>query len=179
METSYSTRLTELYKEDGRKISYERWVKNLGKQTFLELKELLEIDLELPNKFYTIHGNQRGTVIKEKDYNSNIVVAQFTYDVETNDRMTRVIKIRNTKIGFTVRYDMTFKTFIESVGHEMVHYYDLVHNKKYPLHHRWTFNRIRRHWNKRLKNYGLEIDGEDCQLLNQIDANDLSRSTFE
>jgi hypothetical protein len=78
METSYSTRLTELYKEDGRKISYERWVKNLGKQIFLELKGLLEIDLELPDKFYTIHGDQRGTVTKERDYNSNIIAAQFT-----------------------------------------------------------------------------------------------------
>jgi len=175
METSYSTRLTELYKEDGRKISYERWVKNLGKRIFLELKELLGIDLELPNKFYTIHGDQRGTVIKEKDYNSNIVVAQFAFKVKKNDRMTRVVKIRKTKIGFTVRYDMTLKTFIENVGHEMVHYYDLVHNKKYPLHHRRAFNRIKRQWNKKLKNYGLEIDRE-CHLLNRIDANDLSRT---
>jgi hypothetical protein len=131
MEISYSAKLTELYEKDGKKTSYERWVKNLGKQIFLELKELLEIDLQLPNKFYTIHGDQKGTVTKERNYNSTIVAAQFTYNVDTNNRNTRVVKIRNTKIGFTVRYDMTLKTFIENVGHEMVHYYDLVHNKKY------------------------------------------------
>ena len=171
MEISYSTKLTELYERYGRKISYERWIKNLGKQVFLELKEILGIDLELPNKFYTIHGhnNHSERVPKEKghDPNNSITVGQISYNINTNDRQSKVIKINKVRIGFTVWYDMTLKSFIECTGHEMVHYYDLVHNKKYPLYHKRAFKKIMRKWNKKLKLYEIEIK-EYCNVLNRI-----------
>ena len=172
MATYYSASLMDLYEreEPDRKISYERFVKNLGKQVFLELREILGIDLEPPKRFYTIHGhnNHPERVPKEKghDPNNSITVGQISYNVDTNV-LSRVIKINKVRIGFTVWYDMTLKSFIECTGHEMVHYYDLVYNKKYPLYHKRAFKKIMRKWNKKLKPHGIEIK-EYCNVLNRI-----------
>jgi hypothetical protein len=49
----------------------------------------------------------------------------------------------------------------------MVHYYDLVHNKRYPLDHGKKFKRIMKKWNKKLGEYGIEIK-DGCDILREL-----------
>lgn len=161
MEISYSTKLTELYERDGRKISYEKWIKGLEKQYFLILRDILKVDLELP-KFYAVH---LGELVKTNEKGRDgIPAAILSTETILNNRKTRVKKIIRVRLGVTVIYDMTLSEFIGCVGHEMVHYYDLVHYKKWPLHHKSRFKRIMRRWNKKLKPYEIYIT-DGCNTL--------------
>jgi hypothetical protein len=166
MEISYSDSLYESWKKHGDGLTWETWIKKQSKQVFLLIKEILELDLELPGKFvvlpYIKLTNREG---REGMY----VIASFSYSVDTNKRETRVTKIKKTKIAHSSRFDMTVSEFISNIGHEMVHYYDLVHNKRYPLDHGKKFKRIMKKWNKKLKEYGYGIEIKDgCDILRKL-----------
>jgi len=165
MEISYSDSLYESWEKYGNGLTWETWIKKQEKLVFLQLKEILELDLELPGKFVVLPS-----IRLEKDREGRkdmYIVARFSYDVDTNKRKTRVTKIKRTKIAHTSRFDMTVSEFINNIGHEMVHYYDLVHNKRYPLDHGKKFKRIMEKWNKKLREYGIEIK-DGCNLLREL-----------
>lgn len=166
MEISYSESLYESWKKHGDGLTWETWIKKQEKLVFLQLKEVLELDLELPGKFVVIPS-----ISLEKNNREGrkgmYVVARFSCRVDTNKRKTKVKKIKKTKIAHSSRFDMTVSEFISNIGHEMVHYYDLVHNKRYPLDHGKKFKRIMEKWNKKLGEYGIEIK-DGCNILREL-----------
>lgn len=164
MEISYSDSLYESWKKHGDGLTWETWIKKQEKLVFLRVKEILELDLELPGKFVVIPSieltNRDGKGIM-------YVVAKFSYKVDTNRRETKVKKIERTKIAHSSRFDMTVSEFISNIGHEMVHYYDLVHNKRCPLDHGRKFKRIMNKWNKKLREHGIEIK-DGCDIIRKL-----------
>lgn len=165
MEIQYSECLYESWKKYGDGLTWETWIKKQEKLVFLQLKEVLELDLELPGKFVVLPS-----IGLEKDREGRkgmYIIAKFSYDIDTNKRGTKVKKIRRTKIAHTSRFDMTVSEFISNIGHEMVHYYDLVHNKRYPLDHGRKFKRIMKKWNKKLREYGIKIK-DGCNILREL-----------
>jgi len=165
MEISYSDSLYESWKKHEDGLTWETWIKRQEKTVFLQLKEVLGLDLEFPGKFVVIPSIE---LAKDREGRKDMyVVARFSYDVDTNKRKTRVTKIKKTKIAHSSRFDMTVSEFISNIGHEMVHYYDLVHNKRYPLDHGRKFKRIMEKWNKKLRKYGIEIK-DGCNILRKL-----------
>lgn len=165
MEISYSDSLYESWEKHGDGLSWETWIKKQEKLVFLQLKEILELDLELPGKFVVIPSIQLEKDRKERK--GRCVIARFYYNIDTNKRGTKVKKIEKTKIAHTSRFDMTVSEFISNIGHEMVHYYDLVHNKRYPLDHGRKFKKIMKKWNKKLREHGIEIK-DGCDILRKL-----------
>ena len=165
MEIQYSDSLYESWKNHGNGLTWETWIKRQEKLVFLQLKEILGLDLELPGKFVVIPSIE---LEKYREGRKGMyVIARFSYKVDTNKRKTKVKKIEKIKIAHTSRFDMTVSEFISNVGHEMVHYYDLAHNKRYPLDHGKKFKRIMEKWNKKLKEYGIEIK-DGCNILREL-----------
>lgn len=170
MIEQFDTTLTELYKRRQEKdISYEKFIKNLEKQSFIFLRGLLNIDLELPTRFGTLHSTiHPPNTIKEKGREGGSVIANFNSWVILNKRRNKVRNVIRTKISCSVLFDMTLKEFIQLVGHEMIHYYDLVSNKKWPLYHKRKFLKIMNKWNKQLKPYNLKINSIGCNTVGEI-----------
>ena len=169
MIEQFDTTLTELYKRQEKDISYEKFIKDLEKQSFIFLRSLLNIDLELPTRFGTLHSTaSTPRTVKEKGREGGSVIANFNSWVILNKQGNKVRNIERTKISCSVLFDMTLKEFIQLVGHEMIHYYDLVSNKKWPLYHKRKFLRIMNKWNKQLKPYNLKINSIGCNTVGKI-----------
>lgn len=166
MEISYSDSLYESWKKHGDELTWETWIKRQEKLVFLQIKEVLGLDLELPGKFVVIPSIQSEKDNKE-GRKGRYVIARFSYGVNTNKRGTKVKKIEKTKIAHSSCFDMTISEFISNIGHEMVHYYDLVHNRRCPLDHGRKFKRIMKKWNKKLREYGIEIK-DGCDILRKL-----------
>ena len=165
MEISYSDSIYESWKKYGDGLTWETWIKKQEKLVFLQLKEILELDLELPGKFVVIPSIQFEKDREERK--GGYVIARFSYAVDTNKRKTKVKDIKRTKIAHSSRFDMTVSEFISNIGHEMVHYYDLAHNKRCPLDHGRKFKRIMKKWNKKLREHGIEIK-DGCDILRKL-----------
>ena len=123
--------LSETYlnykKETGKKISYEEFIKSLQKTTFLWLRDILGIKLDLPSKFFTFKND----VINP---GSNYYIAgRFCSRIDQKKlfliKRFKLIKIRQFKIGAVVDRDIPIIDFIGVVGHEMAHYYNLANFK--------------------------------------------------
>lgn len=169
MIEQFDTTLTELYKRQEKDISYEKFIKDLEKQSFIFLRDLLNIDLELPTRFGTLHSTTHPLpTVKEEGREGGSIIANFNSWVILNKRRNKVRNVIRTKISCSVLFDMTLKEFIQLVGHEMIHYYDLVSNKKWPLYHKRKFLRIMNKWNKQLKPYNLKINSIGCNTVGKI-----------
>ena len=156
--------LSETYldykKETGEKISYEEFIKSLQKTVFLWLRDILGIKLDLPNKFVAFRDDV--TNHNNKDY---FIAGKFYYKIEQNDNKIfltnkhRITHIYWTKIGAVSDRDVSVLSFIETMGHEMAHYYYMVRFKRIDEGdgHGTVFKMILSLWNHILSKKGYDI----------------------
>lgn len=153
-------------------LSYEKFIKKLGKQVYNELNNVLNLNLPEPNKFYTFKNivvEKKGCVKGEENRIGKSVSARICFRYKSKNKR-KIKKIEHVKIGHTVAYNYTLFEFINNIGHEMVHYYDLLENKRIPLDHGKKFQKIMVRWNKKLKSYGIKIK-DGSITLGEIDRN--------
>ena len=179
--------LSETYlnykRETGEKISYEEFIKSLQKTVFLWLRDILEIKLDLPNKFVAF----RNDVTNHGDNKDRCFIAgRFYYKIEQNDHKIfltnkyRVTHIYWTKIGAVSDRDVSVLSFIETVGHEMAHYFYLVYFKRVDKGegHGIGFKMILSMWNSILSKKGydyikLSVFSHSCLAI--INPEELSK----
>lgn len=176
--------LSETYlnykRETGERISYEEFIKRLQKTVFLWLRDILEIKLNLPNKFVAF----RDGVINPGSY--YYIAGRFSFKVErdghkiflTNKYM--VTHIYWTKIGAVSDIDVSVLSFIETMGHEMAHYYYMVRFRRIDEGdgHGTVFKMILKLWNHILskKGYGhIKLSVFSHSYLAKINPEELSK----
>ena len=176
------------YRSRGNKLSYEEFIIELEKEVFLWLRDdILEFGervLPIPNEFYTFRTDEVCPV----DGSDNEVCAKIDsiYSTKKYKRsnkainkmfelsgISEVINVRSVKIGVTVDRDTSIASFIEFIGHEMVHYFSLAYLKfDIPDSHGIPFKAIQRLFNKALRKHGykfIKIQTISTRSVNSID----------
>ena len=171
------------YKRDtGEDLSYEEFIKSLQKTIFLWLRDILEVKLDLPNKFVAFRNDITNHNDNDKD---RYIAGRFYFKVDHDDHkifLTNKYKVTHiywTKIGAVSDRDVSVLSFIETVGHEMAHYYYMVRFKRLGGdEHGTVFKMILSLWNRILsdKGYGyirLSVFGHSSLAI--INPGELSK----
>ena len=191
---SLSETYLDFKRETGEKISYEEFIVELEEEVFLWLRDDIlgfgEKVLPIPNEFYTFRTDE----VRPVDGSDNEVCAKIDsiYSKRKYKRSNKainrlfelsgifeVINVSSIKIGVAVDRDISIAGFIEFIGHEMVHYFELEFLKlAIRDSHGIPFKAIQRLFNKALRKHGykfIKIQTISTRPVNSIDPDLLTK----
>ena len=144
--------LSQSYLQDTEnQVRYELYVMELEREIFIWIRDIIGFnDLPTPDEFFTFKSED----ISSDPYYSIYGVCRLNY----TGKNAIIKELQYIGIGITIDRDMTIREFIESVGHEMIHYIIARYAKLSPKKsHGILFKLLT--W---ALNLGLKMNGCDC-----------------